>query len=177
MIGRRRGAPYPVLDEPELGGGHGDVDESGPPRGTCLRQAGRAASPVVVAGMQVLERGLQCGAGRIDVVARDGDELVFCLVVTSIDGMGDGGGPEPSAPVAASALRPMAQLWLARAGLVLWVGPGPRGVSPAPPGGRSVGPPAAAPLGGRVSSAPGIAILLAGRDSCDPTNALFPVLR
>lgn len=73
---------------------------------------------VVVAGMQVLERGWQCGAGRIDVVARDGDKLVFCSVVASVDGMSDGEGPEPSAPVTASALRPMAQLWLAKAGLV-----------------------------------------------------------
>lgn len=41
-----------------------------------------AAAHLVAQGMVVLERNWRCPAGEIDIVARDGDVLVFCEVKT-----------------------------------------------------------------------------------------------
>ena len=41
-----------------------------------------AAAHLVASGMVVLDRNWRCVAGEIDIVARDGDTLVFCEVKT-----------------------------------------------------------------------------------------------
>ena len=41
-----------------------------------------AAAHLVAAGMVVLDRNWRCPAGELDIVARDGDVLVFCEVKT-----------------------------------------------------------------------------------------------
>ncbi len=68
------------------------------------------------AGMVVLDRNWRCRDGEIDIVARDGDALVFCEVKTR---RGDGFGTPAEAigPVKAARLRRLASQWLAASGL------------------------------------------------------------
>jgi putative endonuclease len=68
------------------------------------------------AGMVVLDRNWRCRDGELDVVARDGDTLVFCEVKTR---RGTVCGTPAEAVVGAKAerLRRLALRWLAEAGL------------------------------------------------------------
>ncbi len=81
-----------------------------------------AARLLTEAGMTVVGRNWRCRAGEIDIVARDGDALVFCEVKTRrSDGF-----EHPMAavgPVKADRLRRLAEIWLERHG-----GPPPGGV-------------------------------------------------
>lgn len=71
-----------------------------------------AARRLTEAGMTVLERNWRCGRiGEIDIVARDGDVLVFCEVKTRRGGCFE----HPMAavtPVKAGRLRELAEHWL-----------------------------------------------------------------
>ncbi|THA71329.1 YraN family protein [Streptomyces sp. A0642] len=81
-----------------------------------------AARLLTDAGMSVLERNWRCGAGEIDIVAKDGDALVICEVKTRRAGAFE----HPMAavtPVKADRLRRLAELWVAGHG-----GPPPGGV-------------------------------------------------
>ncbi|GGY69526.1 YraN family protein [Streptomyces anulatus] len=81
-----------------------------------------AARLLAEAGMAVVERNWRCRAGEIDIVARDGDALVFCEVKTRRSQ----GFEHPMAavgPVKADRLRRLAEIWLDRHG-----GPPPGGV-------------------------------------------------
>ena len=64
------------------------------------------------AGLRVLDRNWRCRDGEIDLVARDGDALVFCEVKTR---RGTGFGHPVEAVTAAKQrrLRTLAQRWLA----------------------------------------------------------------
>jgi putative endonuclease len=68
------------------------------------------------AGMVVLDRNWRCPHGEIDIVARDGDVLVFCEVKTR---RGDGFGQPVDAVVATKVrrLRRLAAQWMATSGL------------------------------------------------------------
>jgi putative endonuclease len=68
------------------------------------------------AGMVVLERNWRCAYGEIDIIARDGDVLVFCEVKTR---RGDGFGQPVEAVVAAKVrrLRQLAAAWVTTTGL------------------------------------------------------------
>ena len=48
--------------------------------GTCGEQI--AADALTAEGMQIVERNWRCSEGEIDIIARDGDELVVCEVKT-----------------------------------------------------------------------------------------------
>lgn len=84
------------------------------------QQLGRDGEDAAVAylggrGMTVVERNWRCRHGEIDIVARDGDALVFCEVKTR---RGLGFGPPLSAITTrkAARLRLLASLWLAQTG-------------------------------------------------------------
>lgn len=65
--------------------------------------------------MAVIERNWRCRAGEVDIVARDGDALVFCEVKTRRSE----GFEHPMAavtPVKAERLRRLAEIWLERHG-------------------------------------------------------------
>jgi putative endonuclease len=64
------------------------------------------------AGLQVLDRNWRCRAGELDVVARDGDALVFCEVKTRT-GTGFGHPVEAVTPAKRRRLRLLARAWLA----------------------------------------------------------------
>jgi putative endonuclease len=68
-------------------------------------------------GLTVLERNWRCAEGEIDVVARDGDVLVFCEVKTR---SGEAYGDPAEAVVAAKAqrLRRLAVRWMAARSVV-----------------------------------------------------------
>jgi len=68
------------------------------------------------AGLRILDRNWRCAEGEIDIVAADGDTLVFCEVKTrSGTGFGD---PAEAVTAAKSArLRRLALRWLAAHGL------------------------------------------------------------
>lgn len=72
------------------------------------------------AGMVVLDRNWRCATadvrGEIDIVARDGDELVFCEVKTRRTG-GAGAAFEAVTPRKVAQLRRLAASWLAASGL------------------------------------------------------------
>lgn len=70
-----------------------------------------AAQHLTEAGMVLLDRNWRCGLGEIDIIARDGDVLVFCEVKTR---RGGGYGPPVEAVVAAKArrLRQLGAQWL-----------------------------------------------------------------
>lgn len=95
-----------------------------------------AVRHLVDAGMVVLDRNWRCRYGEIDIIARDGDVLVFCEVKTR---RGEGFGQPVDAVVGAKArrLRRLAASWLATAGVraeevrfdVLSVLPQPRGAA------------------------------------------------
>jgi putative endonuclease len=67
------------------------------------------------AGMAVVERNWRCRAGELDVIARDGDVLVFCEVKTR-RGMRFGRPAEAVGPAKAQRLRDLARMWLADSG-------------------------------------------------------------
>jgi putative endonuclease len=71
-----------------------------------------AASLLVAAGMDLLDRNWRCATGELDIVARDGDTLVFCEVKTR---RGDAFGTPAEAVTWAKArrLRELAASWLA----------------------------------------------------------------
>jgi putative endonuclease len=68
------------------------------------------------AGMVVLDRNWRCRDGEIDVVARDGDALVFCEVKTR-RGTSHGTPAEAVGPAKANRLRRLALRWLAESGM------------------------------------------------------------
>ncbi|KWX06085.1 YraN family protein [Carbonactinospora thermoautotrophica] len=67
-------------------------------------------------GLAILERNWRCSSGEIDIVARDGDELVICEVKTR-SGNGYGTPQEAVTRVKAERLRRLAAEWLAVRGL------------------------------------------------------------
>lgn len=70
-----------------------------------------AAAHLVAAGMVVLERNWRCPAGEIDIVARDGDVLVFCEVKTRTS-VAFGSPLEAVTPRKAARLRRLAAAWM-----------------------------------------------------------------
>jgi putative endonuclease len=64
------------------------------------------------AGLQVLDRNWRCREGELDIVARDGDALVFCEVKTR-RGTGFGHPVEAVTAIKQRRLRVLAQRWLA----------------------------------------------------------------
>jgi putative endonuclease len=75
-----------------------------------------AARHLTDAGMVVLDRNWRCAQGEIDIVARDGDVLIFCEVKTR---RGTTFGDPVDAVVAAKVrrLRQLAAQWLATSGV------------------------------------------------------------
>ena len=71
-----------------------------------------AAAYLTDAGLRVLDRNWRCREGELDIVARDGDALVFCEVKTR-RGVGYGHPVEAVTPVKQRRLRVLAQRWLA----------------------------------------------------------------
>ena len=63
-------------------------------------------------GMAVVDRDWRCRDGELDVVARDGDVLVFCEVKTR-RGTRYGRPVEAITPAKAKRLRDLARMWLA----------------------------------------------------------------
>lgn len=89
---------------------------------TKVRQAlGRwgetvAAAHLVANGMVLLDRNWSTPSGEIDIIARDGDALVFCEVKTRRgNAFGDAG--EAVVGQKSKRLRALASLWLARSGI------------------------------------------------------------
>lgn len=70
-----------------------------------------AAEHLVAAGMVILDRNWRCAAGELDIVARDGDTVVFCEVKTRT-GTGFGSPLEAVTPRKAARLRRLAATWL-----------------------------------------------------------------
>lgn len=70
-----------------------------------------AAAHLVAAGMVVLDRNWRCPAGELDIVARDGDTLVFCEVKTRT-GTGFGAPLEGVTARKAARLRRLAAAWM-----------------------------------------------------------------
>lgn len=77
------------------------------------------------AGLVVLERNWRCRAGEIDIVARDGDVLVFCEVKTRTSAA-FGVPAEAVGPVKARRIRGLACQWLAARRTTASVGTGAR---------------------------------------------------
>jgi putative endonuclease len=71
-----------------------------------------AAAYLTDAGLRVLDRNWRCREGELDIVAREGDALVFCEVKTR-RGIGYGHPVEAVTPVKQRRLRVLAQRWLA----------------------------------------------------------------
>jgi len=71
-----------------------------------------AAAYLTDAGLRVLDRNWRCREGELDIVARDGDTLVFCEVKTR-RGTGFGVPVEAVTRVKQRRLRTLAQRWLA----------------------------------------------------------------
>ena len=71
-----------------------------------------AAAYLAHAGLRVLDRNWRCREGELDIVARDGDALVFCEVKTR-RGVGFGHPVEAVTPAKQRRLRLLAQRWLA----------------------------------------------------------------
>jgi len=71
-----------------------------------------AADFLVEAGMQVVERNWRCSQGEIDLVARDGDELVFVEVKTR-SSLGYGHPLEAITVAKLARLRRLASAWCA----------------------------------------------------------------
>ena len=69
------------------------------------------------AGMWVVDRNWRCREGELDIVARDGDDLVFIEVKTR-RGPGFGGPAEAVVPDKVRRLRRLAAAWLAAHPLV-----------------------------------------------------------
>ncbi|MCW2699174.1 MAG: putative endonuclease related to Holliday junction resolvase [Blastococcus sp.] len=71
-----------------------------------------AAAFLTDAGLRVLDRNWRCRDGELDIVARDGDALVFCEVKTR-RGVDYGHPVEAVTAVKQRRLRTLAQRWLA----------------------------------------------------------------
>lgn len=71
-----------------------------------------AAVYLTDSGLRVLDRNWRCREGELDIVARDGDALVFCEVKTR-RGVGFGHPVEAVTPRKQRRLRVLAQRWLA----------------------------------------------------------------
>ena len=71
-----------------------------------------AAAYLTDAGLRVLDRNWRCREGELDIVAREGDALVFCEVKTR-RGVGYGHPVEAVTVVKQHRLRTLAQRWLA----------------------------------------------------------------
>ena len=71
-----------------------------------------AAAYLTDSGLRVLDRNWRCRDGELDIVARDGDALVFCEVKTR-RAVGFGHPVEAVAYVKQRRLRVLAQRWLA----------------------------------------------------------------
>ena len=71
-----------------------------------------AAAYLTRAGLRVLDRNWRCRDGELDLVARDGDALVFCEVKTR-RGTGFGHPAEAVTRIKQRRLRTLAQRWLA----------------------------------------------------------------
>jgi putative endonuclease len=75
-----------------------------------------AASYLVSQGMVLLDRNWRTAAGEIDIIAKDGDSLVFCEVKTR-RGTAFGEGAEAVVGQKAIRLRRLASQWLALSGI------------------------------------------------------------
>lgn len=75
-----------------------------------------AVAHLVAQGMVVLDRNWRCRNGEIDIIARDGDTLVF-LEVKTRRGDGFGAPLEAVVPRKVHKLRQLAQQWLQISGL------------------------------------------------------------
>ncbi len=71
-----------------------------------------AAAWYVARGYRVLDRNWRCREGELDLVAREGDAIVFCEVKTR-RGTGFGHPVEAVTPAKQRRLRTLAQRWLA----------------------------------------------------------------
>ena len=71
-----------------------------------------AAAFLTDIGLRVLDRNWRCREGELDIVARDGDAIVFCEVKTR-RGVGFGHPAESVTPQKQRRLRLLAQRWLA----------------------------------------------------------------
>jgi putative endonuclease len=71
-----------------------------------------AAAYLTDRGLRVLDRNWRCREGELDIVAREGDALVFCEVKTR-RAVGFGHPVEAVGPVKQRRLRTLAQRWLA----------------------------------------------------------------
>jgi putative endonuclease len=71
-----------------------------------------AAAYLTDSGLRVLDRNWRCRDGELDIVARDGDALVFCEVKTRT-GTGFGHPAEAVTPAKRRRLRSLARAWLA----------------------------------------------------------------
>ena len=71
-----------------------------------------AAAYLTDAGLRLLDRNWRCRDGELDIVAREGDAIVFCEVKTR-RGVGYGYPVEAVTPVKQRRLRVLAQRWLA----------------------------------------------------------------
>lgn len=69
-----------------------------------------AAAHLIASGLTIVERNWRCGQGEIDVVARDGDELVFVEVKTR-SSVRYGHPLESITPVKLARLRRLAGEW------------------------------------------------------------------
>lgn len=70
-----------------------------------------AVDHLVAAGLTVLDRNWRCARGELDVVAREGDALVFCEVKTR-SGTRYGSPLEAVTPVKQARVRQLAGRWL-----------------------------------------------------------------
>ena len=68
-----------------------------------------AGEHLVQQGLIVLERNFRCRLGEIDIIARDGEQLVFCEVKTRREG-----GPHPFLSVTQRKLRQLGLYYLSR---------------------------------------------------------------
>ena len=77
-----------------------------------LRGERIAAAYLADAGLRLLDRNWRCRDGELDIVAREGDSLVFCEVKTR-RGVGFGHPVEAVTSVKQRRMRTLAQRWLA----------------------------------------------------------------
>src|SRR4051812_30708434 len=75
-----------------------------------------AADHLTELGWQILDRNWRCGEGELDIVARDGTELVVCEVKTR-SSVGFGTPAEAVTPAKAARLRRLACHWLSAHGV------------------------------------------------------------
>ncbi|HEX5597179.1 MAG TPA: YraN family protein [Micromonosporaceae bacterium] len=75
----------------------------------------RAVRHLEAAGLRVVARNWRCPVGEIDIIAWDGDDLVFCEVKTR-RGAGFGTPAEAVVPAKVRRLRRLAAQWLAGSG-------------------------------------------------------------